>query len=45
MGLTAHSVGIKAVDSGLVIKKQTQEDKVVALAGIRTWGKARYLTL
>ena len=41
MGLTAHSVGIKAVDSGLVIKKQTQEDKVVALA----WGKARYLTL
>ena len=40
MGLTAHSVGIKAVDSGLVIKKQTQEDKVVALAGNPNVGKS-----
>ena len=40
MGLTNHSVGIKAVDSGLVIKKQTSEDKVVALAGNPNVGKS-----
>lgn len=40
MGLTNHSVGIKAVDSGLIIKKQTPNDKVVALAGNPNVGKS-----
>ncbi|MDD4547000.1 MAG: FeoB small GTPase domain-containing protein, partial [Oscillospiraceae bacterium] len=40
MGLTNHSMGIKAVDSGLVIKKTTPEDKVVALAGNPNVGKS-----
>ena len=34
MGLTKQSVGMGAVDSGLEIKKQTPEDKVIAIAGI-----------
>ena len=33
MGLTNSSLGIKAVDSGLEIKKQRKSDKVIALAG------------
>ncbi|MBE5961774.1 MAG: ferrous iron transport protein B [Lachnospiraceae bacterium] len=40
MGLTNHSVGIKAVDSGLVIKKLSPDDKVVALAGNPNVGKS-----
>ncbi|MDD4546065.1 MAG: ferrous iron transporter B [Oscillospiraceae bacterium] len=40
MGLTNNSMGIKAVDSGLVIKKTTPEDKVVALAGNPNVGKS-----
>ena len=40
MGLTNSSIGLKAVDSGLVIKKQTQDDKVVALAGNPNVGKS-----
>ena len=40
MGLTNNSVGIKAVDSGLVIKKLSPEDKVVALAGNPNVGKS-----
>ncbi len=40
MGLTNSSVGIKAVDSGLVIQKQTPEDQVVALAGNPNVGKS-----
>ncbi len=40
MGLTNHSVGIKAVDSGLVIKKRTPADRVVALAGNPNVGKS-----
>ena len=40
MGLTNHSVGIKAVDSGLIIKKMTPDDKVVALAGNPNVGKS-----
>ncbi len=40
MGLTNHSVGIKAVDSGLVIKKRTPDDRVVALAGNPNVGKS-----
>ncbi|WP_312939940.1 ferrous iron transport protein B [Oscillibacter sp.] len=40
MGLTNSSVGIKAVDSGLVIQKQMPSDKVVALAGNPNVGKS-----
>ncbi len=40
MGLTKNSVGMKAVDSGLVIQKQGPEDKVVALAGNPNVGKS-----
>ncbi len=40
MGLTNSSVGIKAVDSGLKIRKQTPDDKVIALAGNPNVGKS-----
>ncbi|MDD2268184.1 MAG: ferrous iron transport protein B [Eubacteriales bacterium] len=40
MGLTSSSTGIKAVDSGLIIKKQSESDKVVALAGNPNVGKS-----
>ncbi|MFA9378030.1 MAG: ferrous iron transport protein B [Lachnotalea sp.] len=40
MGLTNNSVGINAVDSGLEIKKQTQNDKVIAIAGNPNVGKS-----
>lgn len=33
MGLTKSSVGVGAVDSGLEIKKQSETDKIIALAG------------
>lgn len=40
MGLTSTSTGIKALDSGLIIKKQTPTDLVVALAGNPNVGKS-----
>lgn len=40
MGLTKGSVGIRAVDQGLVIKKQTENDRVVAIAGNPNVGKS-----
>lgn len=40
MGLTKSSVGIGAVDSGLVIKKQSPSDKIIALAGNPNVGKS-----
>lgn len=40
MGLTNRSIGINAIDSGLVIKKQTPNDKVIALAGNPNVGKS-----
>lgn len=40
MGLTKQSVGMGAVDSGLEIKKQTPEDKVIAIAGNPNVGKS-----
>lgn len=40
MGLTKNAVGIKAVDSGLEIKKQTPNDIVVAIAGNPNVGKS-----
>ena len=40
MGLTNSFVGIKAVDSGLVIQKQSPDDRVVALAGNPNVGKS-----
>ena len=40
MGLTNHSVGINALDSGLTITKRTPDDKVIALAGNPNVGKS-----
>lgn len=40
MGLTSHSTGTKALDSGLVIQRQNAEDKVIALAGNPNVGKS-----
>lgn len=40
MGLTNSSVGINAVDSGLIIKKASPRDKVIALAGNPNVGKS-----
>lgn len=40
MGLTNSSIGIKAVDSGLEIQKQTPGDRVIALAGNPNVGKS-----
>ncbi|MDO4572586.1 MAG: ferrous iron transport protein B [Clostridia bacterium] len=40
MGLTHSSVGIKAVDSGLILQKRSPADKVVALAGNPNVGKS-----
>lgn len=40
MGLTNSSIGIKAVDSGLNIKKLSTNDKVIALAGNPNVGKS-----
>ncbi len=40
MGLTKNAVGMKAVDSGLEIKKQTPDDIVVAIAGNPNVGKS-----
>ena len=40
MGLTNSSIGIKAVDTGLIIKKQSPNDKVIALAGNPNVGKS-----
>lgn len=40
MGLGSGSVGIKAIDKGLVIKKQNENDKIIALAGSPNVGKS-----
>lgn len=40
MGLTVDSVGTKALDAGLVIQKNSNEDKVIALAGNPNVGKS-----
>jgi len=40
MGLTAHSTGIYAADSGLVIQKTEMTDRVIALAGNPNVGKS-----
>jgi ferrous iron transport protein B len=40
LGLTKNSTGLKVVDVGLVIKKSTPDDKVVALAGNPNVGKS-----
>ena len=40
MGLTSDSTGRSAADSGLVIEKQSPEEKVVALAGNPNVGKS-----
>lgn len=40
MGLTSHSTGTKALDSGLVIQRKHAEEKVIALAGNPNVGKS-----
>lgn len=40
MGMTNSSIGIKAVDSGLTIRRQSESDKIVALAGNPNVGKS-----
>lgn len=40
MGLTSQSVGIKSLNSELIIKKRNQEDMVIALAGNPNVGKS-----
>lgn len=40
MGLTNSAVGIRALDSGLTIRKQRPEERVVALAGNPNVGKS-----
>ena len=40
MGLTNSSIGIKAVDMGLSVKKQSENDRIVALAGNPNVGKS-----
>lgn len=40
MGLTNSSIGLNAVDSGLLIKKKSATDKVIALAGNPNVGKS-----
>lgn len=40
MGLTNSSVGLGAVDSGLIIQKRSPDDKVIALAGNPNVGKS-----
>ncbi len=40
MGLTMDATGIKAIDNGLIIKKKSEKDKVIALAGNPNVGKS-----
>ena len=40
MGLTSGSTGRKAVDEGLVIHRESPQDRVVALAGNPNVGKS-----
>lgn len=40
MGLTSGSVGRKAVDEGLILHKESPEDRVIALAGNPNVGKS-----
>jgi len=40
MGLTSKSVGINAIDNGLIVNKKSDNDKVIALAGNPNVGKS-----
>ncbi|MCI8756926.1 MAG: hypothetical protein HFG18_10105 [Oscillospiraceae bacterium] len=40
MGLTKGSTGLRAVDTGLTIKKRDPTDRVIALAGNPNVGKS-----
>lgn len=40
MGLTGDSTGVGAIDSGLVIKKRSEREKIIALAGNPNVGKS-----
>lgn len=40
MGLTNNSVGVKAIDAGLEIKRRSTDDRVIAIAGNPNVGKS-----
>ncbi len=40
MGLTNNSVGVKAIDSGLEIKRRSANDRIIAIAGNPNVGKS-----
>ncbi len=40
MGLTADSTGLRAVDRGLILEKQSPRDRIIALAGNPNVGKS-----
>ena len=40
MGLTNNSVGVKAIDAGLEIKRRSNDDRVIAIAGNPNVGKS-----
>lgn len=40
MGLTERSTGAEAIDNGLIIKKQSESDKIIALSGNPNVGKS-----
>ena len=44
MGLTGRSTGAEAIDNGLIIKKQSESDKIIALAGNPNVGKSTRAT-
>ena len=43
MGLSKESMGLKSIDTGLVIQKKEESDLVIALAGNPNVGRARCL--
>lgn len=45
MGLTSGSTGIKAVDKGIKIKKENDNDRIIALAGNPNVGKSSVFNL
>lgn len=40
MGLTVQSVGTNALDCGLTVKKHTEKDHIIAIAGNPNVGKS-----
>lgn len=45
MGLTSESMGLKTIDNGIIIHKESENDKVIALAGNPNVGKSTVFNL